>query len=58
MSEIIITVEFTPESGGGVFQGNVAELINEVYNRAAILGTCSYRLIGEPSILYLIKGDK
>ena len=51
MSEITITVEFAPESGGGTFQGNITELMKEVYMRAAIFGTCSYRLIGEPSIL-------
>ncbi len=57
MSEITIEVEFTDPSGG-IFQGTISELMTEVHRRAMIYGTCSYRLISEPRVLYLIEGGK
>lgn len=57
MSEVIIEVEFL-DPKGGTFRGTILELMNEVYQRAAIFGTCQYRLIMKPVIIFQIEGDK
>ncbi len=57
MSEVIMEVEFLYPNEG-TFRGTILELMNEVYQRAAIFGTCRYRLIMEPVIVFQIEGGK